>query len=164
VNQPLTREKATLHILDGLIGVYEGGPGAWNQSWGTWRRKSLFFATDPVALDHVGWDIIDAKRAEQGWAPVAQMGVHQESEAATLSRRLALLAARGPIDALTLGVPGANHEAARWSEIFDRRQPEHVILAGSIGLGVFDANRIEHRPVTWDSESNAWRRGGRHHA
>ena len=39
VNQPAMREKATLHILDGLIGVYEGGPGAWNQSWGTWRRS-----------------------------------------------------------------------------------------------------------------------------
>src|SRR5439155_11343240 len=45
------RQKATLHILDGLIGVYEGGPGNWNRTWGTWRRKSLFFATDPVALD-----------------------------------------------------------------------------------------------------------------
>src|SRR5207244_55036 len=56
--QPL-REKAVLHIMDGLIGVYEGGPGSWNYTWGTWRRDSLFFATDPVALDHVGWDIID---------------------------------------------------------------------------------------------------------
>ena len=48
--------------LDGLIGVYEGGPGTWNRTWGTWRANRLFFATDPVAMDHVGWDIIDAKR------------------------------------------------------------------------------------------------------
>jgi hypothetical protein len=33
------------------------------------------------------------------------------------------------------------------SEPFDRRQPEHVALAGLLGLGVFDANRIEHRLV-----------------
>ena len=26
-------EKATLHIMDGLIGVYEGGPGPWNRPW-----------------------------------------------------------------------------------------------------------------------------------
>src|SRR5262245_40438433 len=43
VNQPAIREKATLHILDGLIGVFEGGPGNWNKTWGTWRYNSLFF-------------------------------------------------------------------------------------------------------------------------
>src|SRR5213078_3263313 len=65
VLQPALRQKATLHILDGLIGVYEGGPGAWNRTWATWRHKGLFFATDPVALDLVGWDVIDAKRARE---------------------------------------------------------------------------------------------------
>ena len=60
--RPPLRQKATLHILDGLIGVYEGGPGSWNKTWATWRHQSLFFATDPVALDHVGWDVIDTKR------------------------------------------------------------------------------------------------------
>ena len=74
VSQKKLREKATLHVLDGLIGVYEGGPGSWNRTWGTWRHKALFFATDPVAMDHVGWDIIDAKRAAEGWAPVEKMG------------------------------------------------------------------------------------------
>ena len=33
------------------------------------------------------------------------------------------------------------------TESFDRRQPEHVILASMIGLGVFDAHRIEHRRI-----------------
>ena len=45
-SQTVLRQKATLHILDGLIGVYEGGPGNWNPTWGTWARQSLFFATD----------------------------------------------------------------------------------------------------------------------
>lgn len=75
VNQPLIREKATLHILDGLIGVYEGGPGNWNKSWGTWQRKSLFFATDPVAMDMVGWPIIDAERKNRGLPPVEGTGI-----------------------------------------------------------------------------------------
>src|SRR5262249_34309393 len=33
VAQHRLRQKATLHILDGLIGVYEGGPGCWNRTW-----------------------------------------------------------------------------------------------------------------------------------
>ena len=68
------RQKATLHILDGLIGVYEGGPGSWNKTWGTWRANGLFFATDPVAMDHVGWDIIDAKRVSLGLPRVGEIG------------------------------------------------------------------------------------------
>ena len=75
VAQLRLRQKATLHILDGLIGVYEGGPGCWNRTWSTWRHKGLFFATDPVALDHVGWDLIDRKRAEMGWPAVGAMGL-----------------------------------------------------------------------------------------
>ena len=51
VNQRPLREKAVLHICDGLVGVYEGGPGCWNRTWGTWQAKSLMFATDPVAMD-----------------------------------------------------------------------------------------------------------------
>jgi uncharacterized protein (DUF362 family) len=113
--QEAIREKATLHILDGLIGVYEGGPGNWNSTWGTWRRGSLFFATDPVAMDHVGWEIIDAKRVAEGWPSVAHMG------------QLLPEKAKG--------------------EQFDRRQPEHILLAGTVGLGVFDAHRIEHRVI-----------------
>ena len=141
------RQKATLHILDGLIGVYEGGPGNWNRTWGTWRRKSLFFATDPVALDHVGWDIIDAKRAEQGWQPVAQMGQLQQVPAVQLSSRLAALAAQGVPSALAAAATGQNAPGIQDTEQFDRRQPEHIPLAGLHGLGVFDARGIEHRVV-----------------
>jgi uncharacterized protein (DUF362 family) len=144
--QMAIRQKATLHILDGLIGVYEGGPGCWNKTWGTWRRKSLFFATDPVALDHVGWDIIDAKRAEEGWQPVAQMGQLQQVPAVALSGRLAALAARGvPHNLATAAV--SQHAPGIQIEQFDRRQPEHIPLAGLHGLGVFDARGIEHRVI-----------------
>jgi hypothetical protein len=145
-HQPL-REKATLHIMDGLIGVYEGGPGSWNASWGTWRRRSLFFATDPVAMDHVGWDIIDAKRAEMGWPPVAAMGAQRLPPGTKLSMRLAGLAASYPLATMNLAGSADNLERASRSENFDRRQPEHVVLAGSIGLGVFNADQIEHRTI-----------------
>src|SRR5262249_10055482 len=106
--QTLIRQKATLHILDGLIGVYEGGPGSWNPTWGTWRRQSLFFATDPVAMDHVGWDIIDAKRAQEGWQPVSKTGQLHQAPARMLSTRLAALAGQGTLDTLTLAATGRN--------------------------------------------------------
>jgi uncharacterized protein (DUF362 family) len=146
-SQLAIRQKATLHILDGLIGVYEGGPGAWNKTWATWPYKSLFFATDPVAMDHVGWDIIDAKRAREGWQPVAKMGLLQDTPAVKLSTRLALLASAQPAGAAALAFAGTHLEGGRESEAFDRRQPEHIILAGMTGLGLFDARLIEHRRI-----------------
>jgi uncharacterized protein (DUF362 family) len=147
VGQAPIRQKATLHILDGLIGVYEGGPGTWNTTWATWPYKSLFFATDPVAMDHVGWDIIDTKRAQEGWPAVARMGLMQQTPALMLSTRLAALAARSPLETTTDTFSAQHFEGGRGSEAFDRRQPEHIILAGTIGLGVFDARGIQHRRI-----------------
>jgi uncharacterized protein (DUF362 family) len=69
---PTIRKKVVLHVLDGLKAVYEGGPGAQKQF--VWAYRSLFFATDPVAVDQVGWEIIDAKRKQSGLPPVAQAG------------------------------------------------------------------------------------------
>jgi hypothetical protein len=144
--QPI-REKATLHIMDGLIGCYEGGPGSWNATWATWRHKSLFFATDPVAMDHVGWDIIDAQRAKEGWPPVAMMGRIQDTPPVVASRPLAALAGNGLLDGATLAGSAQTIIRSRTSENYERRQPEHVLLAGSIGMGIFDARGIEHRRV-----------------
>jgi uncharacterized protein (DUF362 family) len=148
--QPMVREKATLHIMDGLVGVYEGGPGCWNRTWATWRHKSLFFATDPVAMDHVGWDIIDAKRLEEGWQPVAMMGQLYHTPAAMLSTRLASLAAHSSSEAAALAPVGPLFPSQE-TENFDRRQPEHIILASTIGMGVFDARNIEHRRIVMKS-------------
>jgi hypothetical protein len=157
VGQTVTRRKAVLHILDGLIGVYEGGPGNWNKSWGTWHHQGLFFATDPVALDHVCWDLIDAKRAFEGWQPVANMGLLSKVPAVTLSPRLVVLAA--------LGTPGSavraldeyrNTPDGSATEVFNMRTPDHIILAGKLGLGTWDARQIEHCRRTWDPGQEAW--------
>ncbi|GEM_PF-187499 len=146
VNQRPLREKAVLHICDGIVAVYEGGPGCWNRTWGTWQRKSLFFATDPVAMDHVGWDIIDAKRAEVGYVPVGHMGLVQGGQQLRPSPGLAALTAgsQSPI-AIAAALAEHRRQVGFVNEPFDRRQPEHVALAGLLGLGVFDAERIEHR-------------------
>jgi hypothetical protein len=157
VGQTVTRQKAVLHILDGLIGVYEGGPGCWNRTWGTWHHKGLFFATDPVAMDHVGWDIIDAKRALEGWQPVAHMGLLSKVPAVTLSPRLAMLAALGTPEAATLALEEyQNIPDGSGSEVFNMRTPDHVILAGKLGLGTWDARQIEHRVRRWDPGQGAW--------
>jgi uncharacterized protein (DUF362 family) len=69
---PVIRQKAVLQILDGLNAVYHRGPGALKQY--VWSYKSIFFATDPVAMDRVGWPIVDAKRVQAGMPPVAEAG------------------------------------------------------------------------------------------
>jgi hypothetical protein len=113
VSHPIIRQKAVLQIVDGVKGVFQGGPFATKPEW-TWERNSLFFATDPVAVDHVGWQIIDQQRKEQGLAPVGAVG------------KLGLDAER---------------------ESFDIRQPQHIALAGTLGLGVFEREQIDHRQV-----------------
>ena len=147
INQRPLLEKATLHICDGLIGVYEGGPGNWNRSWGYWLRKSMFFATDPVALDHVGWDIIDRKRAELGWLPVGQMGRVQGQPSVRVTPNQAVVALTTPPWGTAAVLLEQQRLQRMASEPFDRRQPEHVMLAGLLGLGRFDARDIEHRVV-----------------
>jgi len=145
--QPILRQKVVLNILDGLIGVYEGGPGSWNTTWGVWPRNSLLFATDPVALDHVGWNIIDNQRVERGWLPVAMMGQLQLAPSETVASQLAELGAGNAISATTLARAGAKASTQPNLEQFDRRQPEHIILAATIGLGIFDPHQIEHRVI-----------------
>ncbi len=103
VSHPIIREKFVLHVMDGIRGVYQGGPFAWPESQGkwTWEYNALLLATDPVALDHIEWDIIDAKRAQEKLPPVGGAG------------KLAL----NPLG----------------DEGFDVRQPQHIALAARWG-------------------------------
>jgi uncharacterized protein (DUF362 family) len=148
VAQEPLRRKVTLHIMDGLIGVYEGGPGSWNSTWATWRRQSLFFATDPVAMDMVGWDIIDAKRADEGWLPVGYPGLGRTVPGVTLSPRLAALASMTPEAAALVSAAHDRRPGAHGSGGEFPRQPEHILLAGMLGLGCHDPRQIEHRTIS----------------
>jgi len=147
VNQPATREKATLHIMDGLIAVYEGGPGSWNKSWGTWRANSLFVATDPVSMDHIGWDIIDTKRVSLGLPRVGEVGRRDFTPQRQARMIASGLCAGSMMDSITRIAAAEFVRGAGDSEVFDRRTPEHVILAGLIGLGEFDLNKITFKRV-----------------
>ncbi|HTE17683.1 MAG TPA: DUF362 domain-containing protein [Armatimonadota bacterium] len=106
VAMPIIRNKAVLHIMDGVKGLYHGGPGAQPQF--VWEHKTLYFATDPVALDRIGWDVIDAKRVEVGKPKLVEDKPDQFST-------------------------------------FVHRQPEHVEIAGALGLGEWDVKKIDLR-------------------
>jgi uncharacterized protein (DUF362 family) len=147
VNQPQLKRVATLHILDGLIGVYEGGPGSWNLTWGVWPAETLWFATDPVALDHVGWDVIDARRRQQGWPLAGDMGTHRYTPD-ILARARAAAIGTTSLSALTLAAAGDFIHGGATSESFIRRQPEHIYLAGTIGLGEYHQEKIQRVRVS----------------
>lgn len=106
VSLPVIRNKAVLHILDGVKGLYNGGPGAKPQF--VWEHRTIYFATDPVALDHIGWEVIDAKRVSVGMKKLVESTPDRFST-------------------------------------FVHRQPEHVEIAGALGLGVWDRAKIDLR-------------------
>ncbi|MCX6596505.1 MAG: DUF362 domain-containing protein [Acidobacteria bacterium] len=106
VSIPTIRNKAVLHIMDGIKALYHGGPGARPQF--VWEHKTMFFASDPVALDHIGWQELDEKRLAVGRLKLAD-------------------------------------ELPDKFSTFVRKQPEHVEMAGALGLGEWDLKKIDVR-------------------
>jgi len=68
---PQIRQKLRLHICDAITMQYEGGP-SFMPPW-TWAYNGLLVARDPVALDYIGWQIIERKRAEKGMKPLREL-------------------------------------------------------------------------------------------
>jgi len=109
VQMPVIRNKTVLHVLDGVKGLYHGGPSARPQF--VWEHRTLYFATDPVALDHVGWRKIDEKR-------------------------------------LAVGMKKLVEDTPDKFSTFIHRQPEHVEIAGALGLGVWEWDKIQYKHLT----------------
>ena len=61
---PPLRDKVVLNIADGLIGCYDGGPGANPQF--ICQYNMLLVGTDPVAVDRIGHEIIIGRRIAEG--------------------------------------------------------------------------------------------------
>ncbi|MCL2738216.1 MAG: DUF362 domain-containing protein [Bacteroidales bacterium] len=61
---PPIRDKVVLHIADGLIGCYDGGPGANPQF--ICQYNTILVGTDPVAVDRIGHEIIIGRRIAEG--------------------------------------------------------------------------------------------------
>ena len=61
--QPL-RDKVVLNIMDALRGQYDRGPVPAPQF--VWPLERLYIATDPVAMDTIGFEVLLAKQVEAG--------------------------------------------------------------------------------------------------
>ena len=66
---PEIRERLGLAMIDGLVGVCEGGPGLAEPA-NVFRYAGLLASRDPVALDRRGLAIIEARRALLGLPPL----------------------------------------------------------------------------------------------
>lgn len=62
-NVPEIKDRTRLIVLDGMVGIYTGGPGGQPQ----FIYNSVAVSQDPVALDYQGWKILDAERQKHGW-------------------------------------------------------------------------------------------------
>ncbi len=69
---PVIRQKVRLTIGDATTAIYEGGPG-YSPQW-AWQFNGLLVGRDPVALDTVGWQMIEQKRKEAGLPTLAEAG------------------------------------------------------------------------------------------
>ncbi|MBE0638173.1 MAG: DUF362 domain-containing protein [Bacteroidales bacterium] len=61
---PPVRDKVVLNIVDGIKGCFDGGPGANPQF--ICNYNTILVGSDAVAVDRVGYDIVIAKRIEEG--------------------------------------------------------------------------------------------------
>lgn len=61
---PPIRTKVRIAICDAIAPQYEGGP-SYMPHW-SWPFNGLIVARDPVALDAIGWRIVERQRAERG--------------------------------------------------------------------------------------------------
>lgn len=61
---PPLRDKVVLNIADGLTGCFDGGPSANPQF--ICHYNTLIVGSDPVAVDRICYDLVIAKRMEEG--------------------------------------------------------------------------------------------------
>jgi hypothetical protein len=119
--EPL-RSRTVLQIMDGLRGVWHGGPFARTRRY-VFYPKKIFFGTDPVAIDRLLLDIIDEKRKAEG-----AISIYERSP-----RYL-------KVD------DGAARDADPNVNIIIR-EPGHVEYAARLGLGVADLARIKVQDI-----------------
>jgi hypothetical protein len=120
--EPL-RSRTVLQIMDGLRGVWHGGPFARTQRY-VFYPKQIMFGTDPVAIDRLLLDIIENKRRAEG-----ALSIWDRSPA---SLKMDDTRARDADPNVNIII----------------REPGHVEYAASLGLGVHDRSRINVQDVT----------------
>jgi hypothetical protein len=119
--EPL-RSRTVLQIMDGLRGVWHGGPFARTDRFVFYPRRILF-GTDPVAIDRLLLDIIDEKRKSEKAISIWDRSPESLETDDTAARDLD---------------PNVNILI---------REPGHVEYASRLGLGVYDRARITLREL-----------------
>jgi hypothetical protein len=120
--EPL-RSRTVLQIMDGIRGVWHGGPFARTTRYVFYPRQILF-GTDPVAIDRLLLDIIDNKRKAEGAISIWD---------------------RSP---KYLKVDDLKARDANPNVNTIIREPRHIEYAATLGLGVADRARITVENVT----------------
>jgi uncharacterized protein (DUF362 family) len=110
------RSRVVLNIMDGLRGVWQAGPFSEIQRF-RFYPKQIMFGTDPIAMDHMLIDIIEAKRKAEGANSIFD---------------------RSPAQL------GDNHDPTKNHFI---REPGHIEYAAKFGLGVFDKSKIKLKVI-----------------
>jgi uncharacterized protein DUF362 len=119
--EPL-RSRTVLQIMDGIRGVWHGGPFARTRRYVFFPRQ-IMFGTDPVAIDHLLLDIIDQKRRAEG-----AISIWDRSPA-------------------YLKIDDGRARDADPNVNIIIREPGHVEFASTLGLGVHDRARIKVEDV-----------------
>jgi Domain of unknown function (DUF362) len=119
--EPL-RSRTVLQIMDGLRGVWHGGPFARTRKY-VFYPKQILFATDPVAVDRLLLDIIDDKRKAEGVLSIWD---------------------RNPS---SLKIDDGRARDADPNVNIIIREPGHVAYAASLGLGVADLAKIKLQTI-----------------
>jgi uncharacterized protein (DUF362 family) len=98
--QDVVKSRVRLNIIDGFKLIYDEGPLDTNKK----RRvphEAVYATTDPVAMDVIGWGVVEKWRKENGLPTLKDAS----------------------------------------------REPTYIRIAGELGLGVFDKNRMTLREV-----------------
>jgi uncharacterized protein (DUF362 family) len=72
-NHPIVRSRMRLHITDGFKLIYDQGPLDKNPSRRVFHG-AVYATTDPVAMDVIGWHVVDEARKQNGMKPLAEVG------------------------------------------------------------------------------------------
>jgi len=120
--EPL-RSRTVLQIMDGLRGVWHGGPFARTTRYVFYPRE-IMFATDPVAIDRLLLDIIENERRAHG-----AISIWDRSPA---SLKMDDTRARDADPNVNIII----------------REPGHVEYASTLGLGVHDLKKIKVEQLT----------------
>src|SRR5262245_59461137 len=117
------RSRTVLQIMDGIRGVWHGGPFARTTKY-VFYPKQIMFGTDPVAIDRLLLDIIEDERKARGVRSVWD---------------------RSP-DSLRMDDTRARDADPNVNIII--REPGHIEYASTLGLGVHDKTKIAVEAIT----------------